>query len=40
MLLPFADDTNIYFEAKDLETLQEIMNREVCHVKIGLRLIS
>ena len=29
----FADDTNIYLEAKDLETLQKIMNREVCHVK-------
>ena len=29
----FADDTNIYFEAKDLKTLQKIMNRELCHVK-------
>ena len=29
----FADDTNIYFEAKDLGTLQKIMNRELCHVK-------
>ena len=29
----FADDTNIYFEAKDLETLQKIMNRELRHVK-------
>ena len=29
----FADDTNIYFEAKDLETLQSIMNRELRHVK-------
>ena len=25
----FADDTNIYFEAKDLETLQKIMSREL-----------
>ena len=29
----FADDTNIYFEAKDLGTLQKIMNRELRHVK-------
>ena len=29
----FADDTNIYFEAKDLKTLQKIMNRELRHVK-------
>ena len=29
----FADDTNIYFEAKDLETLQKIMKRELRHVK-------
>ena len=29
----FADDTNIYFEARDLETLQKIMNRELHHVK-------
>ena len=29
----FADDTNIYFEDKDLETLQKIMNRELRHVK-------
>ena len=28
----FADDTNIYFEAKDLKTLQKIMNRELRHV--------
>ena len=24
----FADDTNIYFEASDLFTLQKVMNRE------------
>ena len=36
----FAGDTNIYFEAKDLEILQKIMNRELRHVKNGLRLIS
>ena len=29
----FVDDTNIYIEAKDLETLQKIMNRELPHVK-------
>ena len=29
----FADDTNIYFEAEDLKTLQKIMNRELRHVK-------
>ena len=29
----FADDTNIYFEGKDLETLQKIMKRELRHVK-------
>ena len=29
----FANDTNIYFEAKDLETLQKIMNRKRSHVK-------
>ena len=29
----FADYTNIYFEAKDLKTLQKIMNRELRHVK-------
>ena len=29
----FADDTNLYFEAKDLEILQKIMNRELRHVK-------
>ena len=28
-----ADDTNIYFETKDLETLQKIMKRELRHVK-------
>ena len=25
----FADDTNIYFEASDLFTLQKVMNREL-----------
>ena len=36
-----ADDTNIYFEAKDLKTLQKIMNRKLRHVKKWLvRLIS
>ena len=29
----FADDTNIYFEAKDFKTLQKIMNRELRHLK-------
>ena len=29
----FADDTNIYFEANDLLTLQKVMNRELRHVK-------
>ena len=29
----FADDINIYFEAKDLETQQKIMNQELRHVK-------
>ena len=29
----FPDDTNIYFEAKDLGTLQKIMNPELRHVK-------
>ena len=29
----FADDTNIYFEAKDLGALQRIMSRELRHVK-------
>ena len=29
----FADDTNLYFEAKDLGILQKIMNRELRHVK-------
>ena len=29
----FADDTNIYFEAKDLKTLQKIMNRKLRHAK-------
>ena len=28
-----ADDTNIYFEAKDFEALQKIMNWELRHVK-------
>ena len=28
-----ADDTNIYFEAKDLKTLQKIINQELHHVK-------
>ena len=28
-----ADDTNIYFEAKGLETLQKVINRELRHVK-------
>ena len=30
---PFADDTNIYFEASDLFTLQKVVNRELSHVK-------
>ena len=29
----FADDTNIYFEATDLASLQKIMNRELKYVK-------
>ena len=29
----FADDTNIYFEAPDMFTLQKIMNRELRYVK-------
>ena len=29
----FADDTNIYFEASDLFTLQKVLNRELRHVK-------
>ena len=29
----FADDTNIYFEATDLVSLQKIMNRELKYVK-------
>ena len=29
----FADDTNIYFEASDLFTLQKVVNRELRHVK-------
>ena len=29
----FADDTNIYFEANDLLTLQKVMNHELRHVK-------
>ena len=29
----FADDTNNYFEANDLLTLQKVMNRELRHVK-------
>ena len=29
----FADDTNIYFEANNLLTLQKVMNRELRHVK-------
>ena len=29
----FADDTNIYFEASDMFTLQKIMNRELRYVK-------
>ena len=29
----FADDTNIYFEANDLFTLQKVMNHELRHVK-------
>ena len=29
----FADDTNIYFEANGLLTLQKVMNRELRHVK-------
>ena len=29
----FANGTNIYFEAKDLKTLQKIKNRELRHVK-------
>ena len=29
----FADDTNIYFEANDLLTLQKVMNRELRHIK-------
>ena len=28
----FADDTNIYFEAKDLETLQKVINQELRNV--------
>ena len=32
-----ADDTIIYFEAEDLETLQKIMNRELRHVKVVVR---
>ena len=29
----FEDDTNIYFEASDLFTLQKLANRELRHVK-------
>ena len=29
----FADDTNIYFEASDLFTLQKVMNRELRKIK-------
>ena len=29
----FADDTNIYFEASDLVTLQKVVNRELRHVE-------
>ena len=29
----FADDTNIYFEATDLVSLQKVMNRELKYVK-------
>ena len=29
----FVDDTNIYFEASDLFTLQKVANRELRHVK-------
>ena len=29
----FADDTNIYFEASDLFTLQKVINRELRHAK-------
>ena len=36
----FADDTNIYFEASDLFTLQKVVNRELRHVKNGLMLIN
>ena len=36
----FADDTNIYFEATDLVSLQKIMNQELKYVKNGFMLIN
>ena len=36
----FADETNIYFEATDLVSLQKIMNQEMKYAKNGLMIIN
>ena len=35
---PFADDTNIYYEDKDLKTLQKAMNKELKKLTLWLNL--
>ena len=34
----FADDTNIYFESDDLQKLVTIMNRELKHLSLWLKV--
>ena len=34
----FADDTNIYYESKDLQNLEHVMNNELKHLSLWLKV--